>query len=1410
MPPLFIKTYTNTQAASVNRMLRMIVVALPALACHAGILLLLTTISLQNVLAQTSPSAQYQIYTLKHKSVDEVEKTLAQMLAGFGNETHLVGDRSKNQILLRGPRKAQDIARQLIESIDRPPAVAAHAGAQASNVKTTVATYRCAPAQLDSVAQELRVQFGQIDNVRIATDRPSSQLFVLAPETTHAQIAARLKTMGVGGAQQPSTLQTPARLPSQGIVQQNSRPQVAGRLLPREQFVPLVRSRIEQVEPKLTALLGDRLRLNSSQGTVPGYVFADAGGQSVELIVDRRRNGVMLCGTQALVDQMTRLLENLDAGGRNPEQTTRVVPIRRANPVKVRRALEAYRSDRVMPLPKSAKPIEPVPSARPLKDNAPKSGDQQSRLNSRPRFNDAGVNLASYEMATTMLQSAPEAMAAPRGVAAPGGGPMGGRPMGVDPRVQSLRGQQADADRRNQNLRELGSDVEVEILPDLDVIILHGRERDVKEMTRIIEEIERISAEAEPVIEVLPLAHVSSKAMASIIKQVSDDLIGGTQGRVSVNALEKPNALLLIGWGEAMKSIAKLVAELDQPVVPETQFRVFRLRHAVALQVRATVGQFFQNRSGLGPEARVVTDPRTNSVIVQASPRDMGEVAALIANIDSPSSDAVSRARIFKLTNSLAADLGGTLRAAINAAQSGSGTLGGKSTVLEIVAVDAAGQRLLKSGILSDIEIVPDVRTNSLVITAPVESMELIGALIEQLDSPAATAQIKVFQIINGDANELVRTLRALLPAQPIGTSARPQLPVAKGEETLAPVRFSVDTRTNSIICTGTTGDLKIIEALLLRLDGRDVLQRKNAVYRLRNAPAADVAVAVNEFLRSERQVRQAAPGTISPFQQIEREVIVVPEKISNSLIVSATPRFYDEIMTIVEELDAEPPQVMIQVVIAEVTLLNAEEFGIELGLQDSLLFDRSLLSQLLTITQTTEQQQSGSVATQTEDVIVAADNTPGFNFASGDPLGNSGSAMALAQKSRVGSQGISTFAVGRMNEQLGFGGLVLSASSESVSVLIRALEMCGRLNIISRPQIMTLDNQPAFVQVGKNVPRIAGTELTAYGQVNNITMENIGLIMGVTPRISPENMVVMELDVEKSDVGPQSEWIPVFVSEGQAVKSPSFNVTKATTTVSALDGETIVLGGLITQGIEVNKRRVPWLSDIPLLGHLFRYDSEMKKRAELLIILTPRVVRGPKDIERIKQAETARMHWCLGDVVEMHGDIGVYDIEDEMSHCGRPEVIYPDMNPRGLVPDAMHPGSAPQEGDQSDVMKSHGSRRVTGTPAEVIPGAETILTPPPLLNGSTPRQSQGVEIQQLQPQPEPQRQLQPQLQLQPQPQPEPKAPRADSPRSNHSGVERVPVTFPPGGGPGSQNGYQAVGAVQAAACVQPGVYPRQ
>ncbi len=624
---------------------------------------------------------------------------------------------------------------------------------------------------------------------------------------------------------------------------------------------------------------------------------------------------------------------------------------------------------------------------------------------------------------------------------------------------------------------------------------------------------------------------------------------------------------------------------------------------------------------------------------------------------------------------------------------------------------------MVKSGILSDVRITPDARLNILIVSAPAESMDLLATLIRQLDSPGFVAQIKVFTLKNADAAVMIRTLQSLLPAQ-VGAGT-PQLAVVEGEPSTIGMRFSADPRTNSIIAVGSEGNLRIIEALLLRLDALDVQQRQTTVYRLKNAPANDVANSVNLFLRTERQVQQAIPGTMSPFQQIESEVVVVAEPVSNSLILSATPRFYKEIMDLVEKLDAQPSQVMIQVLIADVALRNTDEFGIEMGLQDSVLFDRSALTGNLQAQTTTQQVSTPSgIVTATEQNFPAASLMPGFDFIN-NPLGNAASNRSLASASRLGPQAGTALGLQRMNNELGFGGLVLSASSESVSLLIRALKENSRLEVLGRPHIMTLDNQPAFIQIGKRVPRITATSFAPGlngSQMNQITLENVGLILGVTPRISPEGMVVMEIDAERSEIGPENEGIPVSFAGNQIIRSPTINLTMAQTTVSAADGETIVLGGLITKNTNTLERKVPYLADIPVVGNLFRYDFNQVKRNELLIVLTPHVVRSADDAERIKRIESARMHWCLDDVQQIHGDAGL-----NQAVASAP-VIYPHTNPRGMVTPRQLPlgrpnGSARQRQEEVPTP-SPAQEPNDATMPQLGPDEETIPpTPPPPAN---------------------------------------------------------------------------------------------
>ena len=191
--------------------------------------------------------------------------------------------------------------------------------------------------------------------------------------------------------------------------------------------------------------------------------------------------------------------------------------------------------------------------------------------------------------------------------------------------------------------------------------------------------------------------------------------------------------------------------------------------------------------------------------------------------------------------------------------------------------------------------------------------------------------------------------------------------------------------------------------------------------------------------------------------------------------------------------------------------LADTDELGVELGVQDSVLFNRSVLSDLITLTETVSDPATG-IAT-TNQRIVSQQGVPGFNF-NNAPLGNN----VTISPSTIGCQGLSNFGLGRVNGELGYGGLVLSAGSESVNVLLRALAVNRKVDILSRPQVRTVDNRPAKIQIGQQVPVVDGVSVNAVGSANpNIRQDNAGIILEVTPRISLDGLVAIDVVAENS-----------------------------------------------------------------------------------------------------------------------------------------------------------------------------------------------------------------------------------------------------------------------------------------------------
>jgi type II secretion system protein D len=985
---------------------------------------------------------------------------------------------------------------------------------------------------------------------------------------------------------------------------------------------------IPQIEQTLRSVLGGKI-----VPTAQGKYALNAGRNGVTrrciLDIDLQQNRLQISGDQTLCDQLVQLVQIIDQPAPVQGWERRFVPIQNAKSDAVTKLFELCKVPRrIEPLtqPRNFHPVKPA--------NSPVNNPANSNVNPLLEFRPTETRRMNPLAPSSVVQLVDFEEPIPRGTP-PGSLSRGGGPGEISPNLSLGGTTSGDSSAKPV---EVVSDFRYQILPDLDVLVIDATGAEVARFTDMIRQIEELSKISEPQIEVIPLKHLNCVSLQLVLGQFYNDVLKAVQGAVRVQPMINPNAMLLVGWGKSMESMKHLIESLDKPIAAEnSMLQVFRLKHASAQYAQTVLKSTFPNPakdSAFMSRINVFAETRANIVIVQAAPNDLKDVERIIEELDVQKAAVKLQVKPFRLKHSLAPDLVKVLNDAVSAATGG--TTDKKSPALELLVQDEKGRRLVESGIMSDVKISQDIRNNTIIVTAPDSCMPFIEELILQLDADAPTAEIKLFQILHGDASSIIEVLKSLIPAQLDGQPS-PQLPGAAGEENLIPIRFAIETRSNCIIAAGSPGDLKIVEALLFSLDREDQQTRRQSVYELKSMKAENVAKAIDKYVESRRTIQKASPGVISQYQLIESEVIVVPEPSSNTLIISATPKYYDEIIALIKEIDKSPPQVVIRVLIGEVTLSDTNEYGLELGIQDSLLFNRSSFS------------ADGTA-------------TPGWSFNKpGASLGNNIDNGALASAGNLGSQMLTNFATGSVGAETGFSGMVLSANSDSINIMLRALAEKSRLEILSCPQITAMNNQQAVIHVGQQVPRYQGVVTNGTTSQPIVKDEKVGLMLTVQPNISPEGTIVMTVMATKSKIGTDAEGVIIGSDNGTPVRSPKIDIINTATMVSASNNETVILGGLIQKEDQKLNRKVPLLGDIPLLGKLFSYDYNKCKRSELLIILTPRIVRDKNDMEQVKQMEAARMSWCLGNVAKVYGDIGVYNTVSETPYVGNVEVVNPE-----------------------------------------------------------------------------------------------------------------------------------------------------
>ena len=317
---------------------------------------------------------------------------------------------------------------------------------------------------------------------------------------------------------------------------------------------------------------------------------------------------------------------------------------------------------------------------------------------------------------------------------------------------------------------------------------------------------------------------------------------------------------------------------------------------------------------------------------------------------------------------------------------------------------------------------------------------------------------------------------------------------------------------------------------------------------------------------------RPATPVQPGQQQQQQEQLRVVADPATNSLIIYGTVQEFQNIKNILKELDAIPRQVLLDVMVAEVTLTNDESFGIayEIWRGPNTIFGQTFPS--------------------TGAVVGGTIPAP--------PTDSTGAVIANALTSfGPGISGI----IGRTN---------------TLRAFINALAAQNRIKALASPSVLATDNRPARIQVGSEIPILTGQTSTFTGTStpltsNAIQYRNTGVILTLIPQVNSQGLVNLQVKQEVSDVGS-----PNFGATG----SPSFTTRDAETSAVVQDGDTLAIGGIIAERKTRDRSGIPYLMDLPVFGRFFGTTTDHNTRTELVILITPHVIRNKEESRYVTQ----------------------------------------------------------------------------------------------------------------------------------------------------------------------------------------------
>ncbi len=737
--------------------------------------------------------------------------------------------------------------------------------------------------------------------------------------------------------------------------------------------------------------------------------------------------------------------------------------------------------------------------------------------------------------------------------------------------------------------------------------------------------------------------------------------------KVSIQPDPATNSLLVAASPENVETIRQLLDVLTkgaEALAASQTIDVINVTSARAEDLAGAIRDLYVEKEQRlrGQDAvRVTGDARLNALIVRGTADDVRAIRALVQRLDDAQVASVTEIRRIELKQADAADVVKLLQNVLAGRPiAGAGVVGQrKAQVLRFIREEAARslkdkgedkgapptEAAISGAVQEQVTLTAELRTNSLVVVAPSRLMVLIEALVADLDtSTAGGRNVRVFRLKNADARAMSDVLRDLFNLRQQGSqlvlvpgrSEDQAADAGKADHQPLPelypslderqqLAITIDARTNSLLVSATPEYLDRVEKVITELDNVEAQEREQVVFELRNAKAPAIAQTLRSYFTEQSERARQILGTDragSLLRILEHEITVQGDAGSNRLLVGVSPKYKEMVSKLVQELDSTPPQVMIQVLLAEVT--------------------------------------------------IDADKSWGLEFKVG-PFGGEGYKVGATAT----SAGVAT-SLGVPN---------LSVSSTDFDLLIRALEAQGRLEVLSRPEILVNNNEKARIQVGENVALVESVQRFDTGNtVADVTREDVGIILSVTPNISADGFVRMDILPEISKVSARTTQIT------EDFQAPIITKRQVETNVTVKDGETIVIGGLLQTSEEERTSKIPLLGDIPLAGNLFRSTTYTNSKTELLVLLTPRVIRSDgqtsaaltdlsdKELERLSKPDLLRPF--------LDGSRIPDPAEDE----GKPRRKY---EPVPVVP----PQSTPPESDDPALLPPGSQSHSAGSP---------------------------------------------------------------------------------------------------------------